>query len=95
MRKADLLLRQRGLQLRSQQLRDALARDARALARPLNPFDAASAALARCLRQPGLPLAALAILLLSRRMGGPALGLAQRLWWLWRGWRSLRLWLRG
>lgn len=93
MRRTDLLLRQRGLQLRSQQLRTTLARDASALARPLEYIDAAGTVLTRWARGPGLPFAAVLLVLLARRTGG-ALGLAQRIWWLWRGWRSLRLWLR-
>jgi hypothetical protein len=94
MRNADLLLRQRTLIVRSQQLRAALARDANTLAAPLNRIGRTGRALAHCIRGPGLTIAALLSLTMAWRMrGGLRMGL--RMWSFWRGWRSLRLWLRG
>lgn len=92
MREAELLLRQRRLVLRSQELRAALARDAGTLVRPLNQIGATAIAVVESAGGAGVPVAALLGLLLARRARG-GVRLALRLWGLWQGWRSLRKWL--
>lgn len=87
----DLLLRQQQLLTHSAQLRVKLGQQAQVLQGPLALADQARATFNWLLGNPVWPMLAGLALLGWKPLG--VLTWGSRLWWLWRGYQKLRLWL--